>query len=161
MVYTDHKNLMQDALGLTSDRVYHWRLLLEEYGPTIVYIKGIHNTVADAISRLDYGPVQEDRLTMMTFAQCWCHYTSGQEKITSQSASMQESMNHVFANQDDEEAIYPLTTREIAEAQKHNIELNTKTDKNGYTIQLVENTKVLCKNSKMVIPKSLQKGAVA
>ena len=22
-VYTDHKNLMQDALGLTSDRVYH------------------------------------------------------------------------------------------------------------------------------------------
>jgi hypothetical protein len=28
-------------------------------------------------------------------------------------------MNVVFANQDDEEAIYPLTTREIAEAQKH------------------------------------------
>jgi hypothetical protein len=23
--YTDHKNLMQDALGLTSDRVYSWR----------------------------------------------------------------------------------------------------------------------------------------
>ena len=40
-VYTDHKNLMQNALGLTSDRVYHWRLLIEEYGPTIVYIKGI------------------------------------------------------------------------------------------------------------------------
>ena len=49
---------MQDALGLTSDQVYRWRLLLAEYGPTIVYIKGIHNTVADAISRLDYGPVQ-------------------------------------------------------------------------------------------------------
>jgi hypothetical protein len=26
-VYTDHKNLIQDALGLTSDRVYWWRLL--------------------------------------------------------------------------------------------------------------------------------------
>ncbi len=50
LVYTNHKNLMQDALGLTSDRVYRWRLLSEEYGPTIVYIKGIHNTVADAIS---------------------------------------------------------------------------------------------------------------
>ena len=49
-VYTDHKNLMQDALGLTSDQVYCWRSLLEEYGPTIVYIKGIHNTVVDAIS---------------------------------------------------------------------------------------------------------------
>jgi hypothetical protein len=49
-VYTDHKNLMQNTLGLTSDQVYRWRLLLEECGPTIVYIKGIHNTVADAIS---------------------------------------------------------------------------------------------------------------
>ena len=52
-VYTDHKNLTRDALGLTSDRVYRWRLILEEYGPEIVYIKGIHNSVADAISRLD------------------------------------------------------------------------------------------------------------
>ncbi len=49
-VYTDHKNLTQDALGSTSDRVYHWQLLLEEFAPEIVYIKGIHNTVADAIS---------------------------------------------------------------------------------------------------------------
>ena len=48
-VYTDHQNLMRDALGLTSDRVYQWQLLLEEYGPEIVYIKGIHNTVADAV----------------------------------------------------------------------------------------------------------------
>jgi hypothetical protein len=48
--YSDHKNLTQDALGLTSDRVYHWQLLLEELAPEIVYIKGMHNTVADAIS---------------------------------------------------------------------------------------------------------------
>ena len=53
-VYTDHKNLVRDALGLTCDRVYHWRLLLEEYDPEIVYIKGTDNIVADAVSRLDY-----------------------------------------------------------------------------------------------------------
>jgi hypothetical protein len=53
-VLTDYANLMRDALGLTSDRVYQWRLLLEEYGPEIVYIKGIHNTVADAVLRLEY-----------------------------------------------------------------------------------------------------------
>jgi hypothetical protein len=40
-VYTDHQNLMRDALGLNSDRLYRWRLLLEEYGPKIVYIKGV------------------------------------------------------------------------------------------------------------------------
>ncbi len=49
-VYTNHKNLTQDALCLTSDRVYCWQLLLEEFAPEIVYIKGIHNTVVDAIS---------------------------------------------------------------------------------------------------------------
>jgi hypothetical protein len=51
-VYTDHANLIRDALGMTSDHVYRWRLLLEDYRPEIVYIKGIHNTVADAISQL-------------------------------------------------------------------------------------------------------------
>ncbi len=55
-VYTDHKNLTRDALGLTSDRVYCWQLLLEEYAPEIILIKGIHNTVADAILQLEYDP---------------------------------------------------------------------------------------------------------
>jgi hypothetical protein len=52
-VYIDHNNLTRDALGLTSDRVYCWRLLLEEYAPEIIHIKGIHNTVADTILRLE------------------------------------------------------------------------------------------------------------
>ncbi len=56
-VYTDHANLIRDALSMTLDRVYQWRLLLEEYGPKIVYIIGIHNTIADTISRLEYDPI--------------------------------------------------------------------------------------------------------
>jgi hypothetical protein len=55
-VFSDHANLMRDALGLTLDQVYQWRLLLEEYGPKIVYIKGIYNTVADAVLRLEFDP---------------------------------------------------------------------------------------------------------
>jgi hypothetical protein len=55
-VFTDHVNIMRDALGLTSDRVYRWRLLLKEYGPKIVFIKGIHNTVADAVLRCEDDP---------------------------------------------------------------------------------------------------------
>jgi hypothetical protein len=136
-VYTDHKNLMQDALGLTSDRVYRWRLLLEEYGPTIVYIKGIHNPVADAISRLDYGPVTDDRSTWMTFAQCWCYHNTTQPEASL--ATTQESMNQVFANRNEEDSIYPLTTREIAEAQQEDESLLNK----GYSTQLVENINVL------------------
>ncbi len=38
-VFTDHANLMRDALGLTSDRVYQWRLLLESMGPRLSLLK--------------------------------------------------------------------------------------------------------------------------
>ena len=75
-IYTDHQNLVQDALGFTSDRLYCWRLILEEYGPEIIYIKGVHNTLADAISWLDFSPKanpeQPDMQNWMTLAQCWC-----------------------------------------------------------------------------------------
>ena len=52
--YSDHQNLVREALGLTSDRVYRWRLILEEYGPEIVYIPGVTNIVADGLTRLEY-----------------------------------------------------------------------------------------------------------
>jgi hypothetical protein len=35
-VFTDHKNLTREALGLTSDRVYQRELLSEEFVPQIV-----------------------------------------------------------------------------------------------------------------------------
>ncbi len=56
IVYTDHKNLIYDALGSTFNRVFQWRLLIEEFDPNIIYIKGEENTIADAISRLDFSP---------------------------------------------------------------------------------------------------------
>jgi hypothetical protein len=46
----------RDALGLTSDRVYRWWLLLEEYAPKRIHIKGIHDIAVDAILRLEYDP---------------------------------------------------------------------------------------------------------
>jgi len=70
-VYTDHENLMQQALGLTSDRVYRWRLLLAEYGPTIEYSSGIDNTVADTISRIEYDPKKD--IESVGMHQCVCH----------------------------------------------------------------------------------------
>ena len=47
---------MQNALGLTSNRVYRCRLILEEYGLEILFIKGKMNTVAAAISWLYFSP---------------------------------------------------------------------------------------------------------
>ena len=30
-----------------------WRLILEEFGPTLIYVKGTNNAAADAMSRLE------------------------------------------------------------------------------------------------------------
>eukprot|EP00804_Cyclotella_cryptica_P008310 CCRYP_016501-RA/>CCRYP_016501-RA protein AED:0.22 eAED:0.21 QI:0/0/0/1/0/0/2/0/361 len=156
-VYTDHKNLIQDALGLTSDRVYRWRLLLKEFGPEILYIEGIHNTVAGAISCLDIGPIPSEHKNWMTFTKCWCHYTM-QEVSAIDTSAYQEEMNLVFANRSKEDVYYTLTVREIAEAQK--LDTSLKTLKDQHSTQLVESTQLLGKDGKMVIPKHLQHRAV-
>jgi hypothetical protein len=113
-VYTDHANLMRDALGLTSDRVYQWRLLLEEYRPEIVYIKGIHDSIADAISRLEYDPSVNQtaenyfmtkvknskcsqRQNWMAVSKHWCNLEIDTNK--------HEDVNLVFENHGEEDEI--------------------------------------------------------
>ena len=53
-VYTDHKNLT--FTNFNTERVLRWRMILEEYGPELIYLKGEHNIVADTLSRLDLTP---------------------------------------------------------------------------------------------------------
>ncbi len=135
-VYTDHKNLDRDALGVTSDRVYHWWLLLEAFAPEIIYIKGIHNLVADAISWLDYNPKVnltgeynystfsvpakgETIVKWKTFSKLWRCYNENNPGNETQECNL----NKVFANCSKEEEIFPFTTPEIVEAQKANSKL--------------------------------------
>ena len=54
VVYTDHKNLTYKVFN--TQRVMRWRLIIEEFGPTLVYLKGENNPVADALSRLHLEP---------------------------------------------------------------------------------------------------------
>ena len=70
-------------------------------------------------------------------------------------------MNLVFANRSKENSVYPLTTREIAELQLKDAQLVALTTQDGYSTELDENIKVLCKDGKLVIPKDLQDRAVA
>ena len=50
VVYTDHKNLTYK--NFNTERVVRWRMVIEDFGPEIIYIKGNDNVVADAMSRL-------------------------------------------------------------------------------------------------------------
>jgi hypothetical protein len=74
-------------------------------------------------------------------------------------------MNEVFANCSEENEIYPLTTVEIAAAQradaslKHLFKRNAVSDQ-GLEIKLIEKTTCVCKDGQLVIPKPLQVRAV-
>ncbi len=103
--------------------------MLEEYRHEIFYIKGIHNTIADAISRLEYDPnvnrtaesylmtkVNENsrsvlRQNWMAVSKLWC-------ELEIDDTAKHEDWNRVFANHGEEDEMYPLTIIEIAEAQK-------------------------------------------
>jgi hypothetical protein len=122
--FTYHTNLMRDALGLTLDQVYQWRLLLEEYGPKIVYIKGIHNTVADAVSWLEYDPsvnrtaesfytmkvrnISSQRQCWMTVSKNWCKLDIDSDNLDS-FTNKHDDWNLVFAHHKEEDKVYPLT----------------------------------------------------
>jgi hypothetical protein len=74
-------------------------------------------------------------------------------------------MNEVFAYCSKEDKIYPLTTEEIAGAQradaslKHLFKRNAVIDQ-GLEIKFIENTTCVCKDGWLVIPKPLQVCAV-
>jgi hypothetical protein len=181
-VFADHSNLMRDALGLTSNRVYQWRLLLEEYRPKIVYIKGIHNTVADTVLQLEYDPSvnqtakcfhtmkvrnnSSQRQCWMTISKKWCKPDIDSDNLDSYT-DKHDDWNLVFAHHEEEEEFYPLTLPEIADAQRKDQELKAYFKKNATMpqkdmgIHLIEDTKVLCKKGKVMIPTSLWHRAVS
>ncbi len=74
-------------------------------------------------------------------------------------------MNQVFTNCREEDEIYPLTVKEIVEAQKADNKLknffksNAVLDK-GLELQLIENKSCICHKGRLVIPKPLQGRAV-
>jgi hypothetical protein len=78
-----------------------------------------------------------------------------------------DDRNLVFAYHEEEDEIYPLTTIKIAEAQRKDQELkvyykkNTQMPQKDICFHLIKDTKVLCKNCKIIIPASLRCRAVS
>ena len=139
IVFTDHKNLT--FKNFNTERVMRWRLILEEYGPELRYIKGENNVVADALSRLEImeTPISKD------------------------SASMAE---HFGLEEDDlPQDAFPLNYKTLMIHQQADKELLERAqDNDGYTLNIFrgggKERSLIVKQGKIVVPKTLQKRCV-
>ena len=50
--FTDHKNFTFETIESASQRVQLWKSLIQEFGVTLLYIKGVDNLVADTFSSI-------------------------------------------------------------------------------------------------------------
>ena len=96
-VYTDNRNLTYKMFN--TERVIRWRLILEEFGPELKYVKGENNFVANTLSRLDMSENQE----ILNISEL---YGYGDEYLP--------------------DSAYPIRYHDIVKAQKTDAKLNQK-----------------------------------
>lgn len=139
VVHTDHQNLTYQHFN--TERVMRWRLILEEYGPELRYIKGTQNVVADALSRL--------------------------EMMSDDEFQTEKDQHELLAFDDDDlPQNYPLSYAEISKEQEKDVELQQRFtrlsdthSKQKFVTSGKEYT-LITKGDKIVLPKKLQKKAV-
>ncbi len=124
----------------------------------------MHNTVADAVSWLEYDPSinltaesfhttkvgnnSSQRQCWMMVSKNWCKLEIDSDNLDSYT-NKHDDWNLGFAHHEEEDKVYPLTLTEIADAQCKDQELKVYFKKNAIMPQkdiglhLIENTKVL------------------
>ncbi len=102
----------------------------------------------------------------MTVSNKWCELDIDSDNLNSYT-NKHNDWNLMFAHHKEEDKIYPLTLTEMADAQRKDQELkvyfkkNAKMPQKDIGFHLIEDTKVLCKNGKIMIPASRRHGAVS
>ena len=140
-VYTDHKNLTYKQFN--TERVMRWRLILEEYGPELVYIQGNKNVVADALSRLDLDTTDQVEATVDSMAE---HFA--------------------LSDRDLPKEIHPTNYKTIMSHQQKDKKLIKiiKTKPKGYSLKHFSGAgkkySLVCYNDRIVVPETLQKQLV-
>jgi transposase InsO family protein len=137
-VHTDHENLTYKHFN--SDRVMRWRLYIEEYSPDLQYIKGAHNVVADALSRLDINdqPFEDSKESFLGLMEC-------------------------LAKEQETPEFHPLNYRHLHLAQEKdkNIMKILKMENTQYFLKDFhgggKTTPLVCYKDKIVVPNHLQR----
>ena len=142
-VYTDHENLTYKQFN--TNRVMRWRLLLEEFGPELVYIKGSKNIVADALSRLPMNEFDTNDLQTFEEVTLYNAEATGQKTIEVYPLRFKTILKH---QQEDEELL-----KAVQENATNNYHLKTfRGGEKKYSL--------ICHSGKILIPKTLQKRIV-
>ena len=121
-----------------------WRLLIEEFGADLTYIKGKNNIVADALSRLDLLP------------------SSDQESFHHGTLLQLFTGDTIKKMSDNRAEVYPLKLSTIETKQNKDKDLMKaiRSDSNLYTLNTFcgdgKHLILLCKDNRIVVPKTLQ-----
>jgi hypothetical protein len=124
-----------------------------EYDPSV-------NKTAESFHTMKVRNRSHPRQCWKMVSKQWCKLDIDFDNLDSYT-NKHDDWNLVFAHHEEEEEVYPLTLPEIADAQRKDRELkayfreNTIMPHKGMGIQLIEDTKVICKNGKLMIPTSL------
>ena len=115
-----------------------WRIILEEFGNELKYIKGENNVVADALSSIEM---------------------SGNQEI------LNISELYGYDEEDLPNSAYPIFYHGIAKAQKTDSKLQQKlVSHKDYTLDTFcggdKNHRLICRNNKICLPAALQTKAV-
>ena len=103
--------------------------------------------------------IANEQENWMMFMKCWCYYTKQQESVEKNLCTPRPNECGVCKSQQWRCDLPTYSDREIDQAQK--LDASLKKQKDMYSSTLVENTEVLCKDGKMVIPAALQHCAVS
>jgi hypothetical protein len=128
VVHTDHKNILYG--NLSNDRITRWRLLLEEYGPEFVHVRGTDNVVADALSRLDADDAPNMEAETKNVATTMCMLVRDESYITP-SASDPMTMAICFTRRKDMEMeTFPINPQLIEREQQKDKQIQASKQKN-------------------------------
>ena len=157
VIYTDHKNLVNDRTRHESSRIQRWIWLIEEFGPKFQYLPGADNPVADALSRLekqDHGTANPANC----FATLNCDFNN---------PFLEEYEDHLAENvfsgtpDKEEDVLFPLSAQTIREAQlKDSDLLNRLKTKTGYSDTVLEGSDLITYKDRIYIPPTLRKQVV-
>ena len=166
-VHTDHLNLLYQ--NMPSQRMVRWRLMLEEFNPTIKHVAGKDNDAADALSRLEMKEKPYDTITWEKQNKPLHYVNDKQMKEMCYVMS-----NCQFESNVDDEYMYPLAAeREFADKQypldvtlfktnqdadtklQTKVQANQKWNNQRFTTKEIEGVELIHDNGKILVPEQL------